>query len=277
VSWPTRRAAPGSVKWTIDREAALLLGAGRALLLQIAHPRVAAGVAEHSRFACDPWGRLRRTLGTTYALVFGDESAAAAARSRLEAIHRRVRGVLREESGPWAAGTPYDAADAALRLWVHATLVDTSLLVYDRFVRRLGPGEQAAYYADSRELGLALGIPDAVLPTTIHAFRSYVAETLARDVAVGATARTLARQIFRPPGAVSAAVVGGAARFVTVGLLPPPLREQFGYRWTPARERTLDTLARAVRTMLPALPAVIRHVPEARAAEQRLRRRAETA
>lgn len=269
--------APGSAIWTVDREAALLLGAGRALLLQIAHPLVAAGVAQHSRFARDPWGRLTRTLETTYSIVFGDASATSAALARFAAVHRRVRGATGETAGSWTAGTPYDAADPALRLWVHATLVDTSLLVYERFVAPLSAGEAAAYYEDSRVLGRLVGVPEAVLPPTLDDFRAYLAEMLANGIAVGATARALARQIFRPPGAVALALVGLMARFVTIGLLPAAVREQYGYHWTPARERALGAFTRAVRTTVPALPPVLRVVPQARAAERRLRDRVSAA
>src|SRR5262245_7172864 len=108
---------PGSTIWTVNREAVLLLGAGRALLLQMAHPLVAAGVAEHSRFAQDPLGRLFRTLDSSYALVFGDRAAATAAVRRMDAVHGRVRGVLDEPVGRFQAGTPYDATDPLLRLW----------------------------------------------------------------------------------------------------------------------------------------------------------------
>jgi uncharacterized protein (DUF2236 family) len=255
----------------VDREAALLLGAGRALLLQIAHPLVAAGVAAHSRFAGDPWGRLRRTLDTTYAMVFGDRRAATAALARFEAVHLAVRGTTAEGGPGGGAGARYDAADPALRLWVHATLVDTSVLVYERFVAPLPPAEAAAYYEDSRVLGRLVGVPEALLPRTLDGLRAYLATMLATEIAVGAAARALARQIFRPPGHPTVALVAPVARLVTIGLLPAAVREQYGFRHTPARERLLAAFARVVRTSLPWLPPVLRVVPPARAAERRLR------
>lgn len=265
---------PESVLWRVDREAALLLGAGRALLLQIAHPLVAAGVRDHSGFARDPWGRLVRTLATTYAVVFEGPEVAAAALRRFEAVHRPVRGVLAHAEGPYPAGTPYDAGDPRLRLWVHATLVDTALVCFRRFVRPWRPGEAEAYYRDTCELARRFGIPVPLLPPTLDAFGAYLERALAREIAVGPTARALARQIFRPPGAPALGLVGALVRFVTAGLLPPAVRAQYGFRWSPARERVLEALARTLRATLPALPPLLRFVPPARAAARRRRRAA---
>ena len=266
-----RPFAPGRTIWTVHRELALLVGAGRALLLQLAHPLVAAGVAEHSGFAQDPFGRLFRTLDPMYTLVFGHPEAAAAAAARMRATHARVRGVLREAVGAFPAGTPYEATDPELRLWVHATLIDTTLLVYERFVAPLSAVEQARYYADSRELARVLGVPEALMPPTLPAFQSYVSRMLASDtLAVGPTTRTLARLVFRPPAALSLRAIGPLVEFVTVGLLPGRLREIYGYRWSPGRERLLEVAAGLVRRVLPALPVWIRIVPHARAAERHL-------
>ena len=123
---------PGSLTWRLDREAFLLLGAGpRALLLQVAHPAVAAGVADHSTFRADPWARLAGTLRSYLRIVYGTTAEARAEVRRLNAMHRTVRG-LRED------GTAYDAADPVLRLWVHATLVDSTIATAEAW---LGPLE----------------------------------------------------------------------------------------------------------------------------------------
>lgn len=265
---------PESMIWQVDREMALLLGAGRALLLQVAHPLVAAGVAEHSHFSQNPLGRLWRTLDTSYTIVFGDLDAAAAAVRRMDTVHQRVHGVLREPTDRFAAGTPYDAMDPALRLWVHATLVDTSLFVYGRFVRRLTAAQEACYYADSREMARVVGIPDEIVPPTIDDFRDYVATTLASDLAVGPTTRALAGQIFRPARSLGLGALGALLKPITIGLLPPPVRQQYGYRWGRRHEQAFDMLTRTVRAVLPAVPAVLRIVPWARAAERELRLRA---
>src|SRR5438477_9238059 len=121
----------------VNGEGALLLGGGRALLMQLAHPSVAAGVADHSDFETDPFGRLRRTLEAETTLVFGTLEEAHATAARIRAVHERV------------TGPGYQANDPELLLWVHATLVDTALRVYTRFVRPLRPNEAEAYYDES--------------------------------------------------------------------------------------------------------------------------------
>jgi len=125
---------PDGAAWRIGRELALLLGGGRALLLQVAHPLVAAGVAEHSDFRENPWKRLEGTMNAVWAVVFGTRAQADRAARRVRAMHSRVQGHT-------AAGTPYSALDPELLLWVHATLVDTALLVYGQWVRPLGAEE----------------------------------------------------------------------------------------------------------------------------------------
>jgi uncharacterized protein (DUF2236 family) len=257
--------------WKVDRETVLLLGAGRALLLQLAHPLVAAGVAEHSAFARDRLGRLRRTLDLSYALVFGDLGMAREAVRRMDTVHARVHGVLPAAVGRFPAGTPYDAMDPELRLWVHATLIDTGLVVYQRFVTPLSPAQQAEYWADSCAVAQLLGIPESMIPTTLDDFRDYVARTLTRDVAVGPATRALARLIFHPRGPMRVPTVA-FLELITIGLLPPEVRRHYGYPWSRGRERLLDAFAAAVRAALPAMPRVLRVAPAARAVERRIRR-----
>src|SRR5262245_48911263 len=117
----------------IHSQSALLFGGGRALLLEVAHPLVAAGVAEHSSFRTDPLGRLRRTLDAMHAIAFGDHAAALAAARGVERSHARVRGTLSADAGRYPAGTRYDGRDVDLVIWVWATLVDTALCVYGSF------------------------------------------------------------------------------------------------------------------------------------------------
>src|ERR687891_640349 len=119
---------PGSVAWRVGSEGALLLGGGRALILQVAHPKVAAGVAQHSNYREAPWRRLYRTIEVTTRIVFGDERQSAQAAAGLRRRHQRVEGADDR-------GEPYRASDPELLMWVHATLIDSSLLIYHRYVR----------------------------------------------------------------------------------------------------------------------------------------------
>src|SRR5436190_206181 len=165
---------PQSVTWRVNREGVLLVGGGAALVLQVAHPLVAAGVAEHSNYREDPWGRLYRTLDLTTQIVFGDSEMAKEGSERLHRIHSRVQGVTTEPGGRFPAGTPYEANDPELLMWVHATLVDTSILVYDRYVTRLTIAERERYYLEQKRLGEAFGVPLDRQPATYADFNEYV-------------------------------------------------------------------------------------------------------
>ena len=263
---------PASVTWRVNREAVILLGGGRALLLQIAHPLVAAGVAAHSRFRQRPLERLWRTLDLMLTLVFADAERAMAAVREIERVHARVRGVLDAGVGPFAPGTPYDASEPGLLFWVYATLVDTALAVYERFVGPLAAGERAAYYEESKVGARLFGIPEPLIPPTLERFEEYVDGMIRGEVlAVGATAREIAASILRPPVPLALAPAFRAGGFLAVGLLPPALRERFGFAWSAGQERALRALAAATRVGLPFLPGCVRLMPHARRAARRRR------
>src|SRR4051812_3958499 len=162
-----------SAIWRVDREMALLLGGGRALLMQIAHPKIAAGVADHSRFLSDPLGRLRQTMDTMWSIVFDDPPQARASLDRLRHVHQRVKGQVRKP-GTISGGSAYSAQDPELLLWVHATLVDSALVAYDRFVKPLSVAERRRYYRDSKKLGVLMGVPEHMLPATLEEFEHYI-------------------------------------------------------------------------------------------------------
>jgi uncharacterized protein (DUF2236 family) len=229
----------------ITGEPVLLFGGGRALLLEIAHPLVAAGVAEHSSFRTDPFGRLQRTLEALSAIVFRDRAAALAAARGVERAHQRVTGSLSAAAGRFAAGTPYDGRDPELMLWVWATLVDTGLAVYERFVEALDDGARRAYYADHRSVVRVLGVPDALVPPSWEAFRAWFDGMLAGDaLAVTKQAREIAAAVLEPAAAMSDAK---RLRLITAGLLPPRLREAFGLAWDDASAAKLEALSTSVR------------------------------
>jgi uncharacterized protein (DUF2236 family) len=262
-------AGPNSMSWRVNREAALLLGGGRALLMQVAHPLVAAGVADHSDFKSDPLGRLRRTLDTMFSLTFGSREEALAACERINRAHLAVRGRLSKPSGGFPAGAKYDARDPALLLWVHATLIDTAMLVYQRYVREMSADECEHYYQESKVRAALFGIPHSLVPKDAECFRAYMHEMIAHGpVVVGSTARKLARSILNPAVPITYGWLFRMLNFVTVGLLPPELRAGFGLRWSPARQLVLDASSAAVRALLPLLPDLLRAVPAGRKAER---------
>ncbi len=228
-------------------ESVLLLGGGRALLLEVAHPLVAAGVAEHSQFREDPLGRLQRTLDAMSTIAFRHRAAALEAARRVERAHARVRGRLADGAGRFPAGTAYSGRDPELMLWVWATLVDTALVVTDRFVGPLAPEARESYYAEQRVVARVLGIPAELLPADCAGFAAYFEGMLAGDaLAVTHTAREIASAVLDPPLRLPAT---GVARLVTAGLLPARLREAFGLAWDAARERRLEELCASARAL----------------------------
>ncbi len=256
---------PETVTWTVNRELVLLAGGGRALLLQVAHPLVAAGVEQHSDYRRDPWGRLYRTLDLTTKIAFGDAEIAGRAADRVWRTHGRVHGVSAE-------GAPYDARDPALLTWVWATLVDTALLVYERSVRPLAPGELARYHAEQVRFAEAFGVPPGHAPADPAAFRAYWERMVAEELHVTDAARAVARSTLSPPGLPAPARLAfRALGVVTAGLLPPPVRADYGFGWGAGRARAMRAGARATRTLLPLVPKPAREFPVARRASRAAR------
>ena len=261
---------PRSSIWRIGRERVLLLGGPAALLLQVAHPLVAAGVAAHSDFLHRPYERLRATLDATLTITFGDTRQAEAAAARVAATHTRVRGTLGTAVGPFSAGTTYDAADPELALWVHATLVETALDTYHRFVRPLSMGERERYFEDARPFAALFGADDDVMPPSYEAFRGYV-ESVQRGshLAVGAEAKTLGRHILNPPVPGALAPATGLFKLVAASMLPARLREGFGLHWSTRDRAVLGAVSRSIRVSLAAMPGFLRYWPHYRTAHQR--------
>ena len=255
---------PGSASWQVDREALLLAGGTCALLMQLAHPAVAAAVAEHSDFRDDPFGRLRRTVTASYAVVFGSTPRAERAIRRINAIHGVVSGRVPE------TGQPYQALDPDLLLWVHATLVDTALRVYERYVAPLPPAAGEAYHDEARRVAIRLGVPASVVPPTLVDLRARMAAMLETgEVQVTPTARMLAPSVLYPSRAMPR-LLWDAAHLVSFSVMPPAIRAGYGIPWSKARDRGMRRVAAVSRRMLPLVPAALRHVPHARTAERRL-------
>ncbi len=254
---------PGSVSWRIDRELLVLAGGSCALLLQAAHPSVAAGVAQHSTYATDPFGRLLRTLESSFSVVFGSRSDAEATIRRVNAIHGAVRGRRSD-------GEPYDALDPEALLWVHATLVDTALRVYDRFVVPLTDADEQRYHEESARVAVALGVPANMVPATIRELRAWMDEMVVSGrVRVTPDARRIARTVLYPTR-FPPRLAWDAAHLVSLATLPDAIRRQYGLGWSDARERGIRRIASVTRALLPYLPGTLRHAPHARGADRRV-------
>jgi uncharacterized protein (DUF2236 family) len=270
---------PGSEAWRLDREAMLLLGAGpRALLLQIAHPSVAAGVADHSDFRADPWRRLDGTLRSYLAIVYGSTRRARAEFRRLNELHRRV------------VGPGYSARDPGLSLWVHATLVESTIAAYDAWLEPLDRDRRARFYEETKPIGRAFGIPDAILPGDHDAFEAYYGGMLADTGPVHPTmvARDLADAILRPTLGPLGALVPGlepVARpllaaiparlyawtlWPALGLLPERVRDEYGFRFGPLERVVSAWLVAGWQAWRPLIPTGLRWMPQARAADRRI-------
>jgi uncharacterized protein (DUF2236 family) len=255
---------PGSVGWRIDREVMVLAGASAAFLLQLADPAVAAGVAQHSNFREDPYGRLRRTLDSTFSVAFGSTDRAHAAISHLNAIHRSVSGTVPE------SGTAYDARDPILLLWVHATLIDTALRIYDRYVKPLSVEEMDAYLRESRPVALRLGVPESLYPKNVAGLREWMAERMASGaVKVTPTARSLGHAVLYP-SSFPPRFVWTAAHLVSFSVLPPAILRAYGIRWGNRRHRAMSRVAAVTRAVLPLVPVPLRYIPAWRTANRRL-------
>lgn len=262
---------PGSMTWRISREAAVLLGGRRALLMQLAHPLVAAAVNDHSRFTSDRVGRLLRTLRASFEMVFGDPDTSAGAIERVARTHASVSGVLAQDAGPYLAGTRYSAEDPELLMWVHATLIDTALAFYSRFVAPLSDDEIARYLHESAVAAEMIGIPPGMVPKTGSGLASYLDEMMSERLFVTEVARSLAHHLMHPLPSAPFASSLERLNIITIGTLPSPLREGYGFGWGRAGQIALRALTLAMSTAVRMSPPMVRWVPQAREAALRER------
>src|SRR5215210_1997073 len=158
---------------TVHRERALALAGPRALLMQAAHPLAVSGLLAHTTALDDPYERLARTARVLSTIGFGSKRDADRVTARVRAMHRRVRGRLREAAGPYPAGTSYRADDPDLLLWVLFTLVDSALIVYRKYVAPLSADEAARLWDDYRVIGRLFGLGDGDMPRDIDALDEY--------------------------------------------------------------------------------------------------------
>jgi uncharacterized protein (DUF2236 family) len=261
--WPCLAPGPGAITWSCAGDARLLLAAGYALLLQVSHPTVGAGVSEHSQFRHDPWGRLLRTLDYSYTMVYGGPRAAGAMGRRLRSFHTQIRGIRGD-------GRRYHALEPEPYAWVHATLAEAIVVAHERFGRPLASEQREQFWAEWRSLGRMLGVRDHDLPADWLGFRAYVDvmidERLEHTPAVDEVLDALAQPTppalapLQGPGwAVVRAPLGHLLGLTTVGLLTPALRRRFDVRWTWAKEIELRALGAVLRSATPLMPSWLRN------------------
>jgi uncharacterized protein (DUF2236 family) len=262
MSPATAAEVPLEIVRRVNGERLVVLGWGRAILMQLAHPLVAAGVDAHSTFRATRrarYLRLHQTVQAMLDLTFGDEPTAARAARRINAIHDRVHGRLEQPVGVFRAGTPYSAHQRELLLWVHATLLDSMPLAYELLVAPLEPGARDAYCREAANGAARLGLPPDSVPQSWAELERYMDDVeRGGTLAVGPSAQALAREILHPPLAWMSGPVAGFQRDLTIGTLPSALRDAYGLRWTPRDARRLRSrcaLVRRARRLLPPLLA----------------------
>jgi uncharacterized protein (DUF2236 family) len=250
-------AGPDSISWKINREIVVICGWGRAILLQLAHPSIAAGVHDHSSVrggllaSCR---RLHSTVGAMLSLSFGDTEQMIAAAARINAIHDRVRG------------EHYSAHDPDLQRWVHATLIESIPLVYEMLVGPLTARERDRYCSEAAIMEPLLGMPAGCLPRNTAQLDAYMRGMLAGgSLAVTGTSRTLARAILYPRRWQVAWPVFRLLQLLTIGSLPPSIRRAYGFEWRARDARAFARWTAVLRTSLRILPPIARQWPAARA------------
>jgi uncharacterized protein (DUF2236 family) len=255
---------PGSITWRRAGDARLMVGAGYALLLQVSHPVVGAGVSEHSNFREDPWGRLVRTLDYTNVMVYGEPDEAVRMGRWVRNMHKRIKGVDRH-------GRRYHALDPEAYAWVHATLADAIVRGHRLFGRPFAPVEVEDFWEQWRSLGRLLGVRERDLPEDWAGFERYFDDMVSNRLECTDSVRDVLDALSRPsrppverlPDGAWRAMRFPAARLselATVGMLPPLLRRRFGLRFTRAQDLELRALAAASRSATPVMPAALRRM-----------------
>jgi uncharacterized protein (DUF2236 family) len=250
---------PASISWKINRESALFLAATRAALLQLAHPWVAAAIAQHSKTFHDPIARFHQTFRVMFTMSFGSVDQAFAAARQLHRRHQTIRGTLPENAGRFPAATSYEANTVDALLWVYATLIDSSLLAYELVLPSLTQAERERYYNESRQAASLFGIPSECLPPDWAGFQTYINSTLQSDrIAVTSATRQMAHRL--QDGAGLAIKPPFWYRSLTSELLPSRLRNEFQFSFGEREQRSAHRAVGWIRRIYPHLPAAIRFV-----------------
>lgn len=263
---PDHRAGlfgPGSEVWEKNGEAIVFAGAGRAALLQLAHPAVAQAVDEFSITRQDRLARFRRTFYYVFAMVFGDLDTAASMARTVHRMHERIHGRIRDDdAGPFfPRGTPYDANDPKAQLWVASTLFDSAAWVFQNLVRPLSAVERARWIAEFPRFCDLFGIPRGLLPATWNDFEAYNHRMWgSRVLTVSRTAASLKEVLCQPPSR-ALAPLWDWYRVFTAGSLPPRIRAEYRFEWGLSDRALFQASIHALRALRRGLPQRLRMLP----------------
>ena len=272
LRWDHVRAGPDSITWRINREAIVVAGWGRAILLQLAHPAVASGVHDHSSFRGSlrsSFFRLHSTIGAMLSMTFGDTEQMITAAAGINVIHDRVSGrvtpSLKLRRPSRNGGETYSAHDPDLQRWVHGTLVESIPLTYELLVGPLTRDERDRYCFESAIMEPLLGMPAGSLPRDSAQLETYMRDMLSSaSISVTDSSRALARAVLYPPRWYAAWPAFRTLQVLTIGSLPPAIRHAYGFEWRARDERTFLRCTALVRASLRLLPRIVREWPIAR-------------
>jgi uncharacterized protein (DUF2236 family) len=258
---------PDSVTWQLHADPAVAFGGLRALMLQTLHPLAMAGVAAHSDFRDDPWGRLFRTADYVGVVTYGTTEQAHHAAARVRGVHRRLHGVEPE------SGRRYRVDDPALLLWVHCCEVDSLLAAHRRCGAPLAPGAADAYVAEQVRAAALVGVAAADVPASTGDLRDYFS-AVRPQLHTTAAAREAMRFLLAPPLPLPARPAWVALTSIAFGMLPRWARARFGLSgWLtahPGADIVAAMAGRSLRSAVQLAPRRLWESPARRAAEQRL-------
>ena len=250
---------PGSVTWDVHSDPISLLGGMRALLVQALNPLAMAGVAQHSDFRHDPWGRLKRTAEFVSTATYGTTADAERFGLQIQAIHARVHGV------DDITGRPYRADDPELLAWVHNVLVSSLLTAKKRYGGGISDADADRYLTEMVRMAELVGTPAELVPTSVAALRVYFRHA---ELVASPLTKVAARTVLAPPVPAKLRPLWAVLDAAVVGLLPPQARRLYRLPWVPA------PADRPVRAAFAALfgtaKLIIPPAPDRRAAEARL-------
>jgi uncharacterized protein (DUF2236 family) len=261
---------PDSMMWKLGRETIGFFGGGRAALLQLAHPWVANSIDQHSQTRDDPLGRFRRTFINVFTMIYGSTDQVMRVANNVHNIHTKISGSLAEDSGAFARGSHYEANEVNAMLWVHATLWDTQVRMYELVFPALTRAEKEAYYQETKLFAYLFGIPEDALPPDWGAFQEYMEQMYnADEIVARRVGREMGDMIFNFGGPLKPALKW--MQVMTAYMMPPRLREEFGLPADTALNRRIyDSGLAMVKTLYPRLPDRVRFVPSYIEAQRRL-------
>ncbi len=260
---------PETVTWKLYREPLFVLGGVRALILQVAHPAVADGVARFSNFQADPFGRGYRTFAAMAMIYFGDKRQAEATAQRLRRIHSGIRGAYETgfDNFSQVVKSEYSANDPDLLFWVLATLTDTTLRVYEWLpASDLPPDWKEQFYEESKIAARLLGISDEVYPANLQDFNRRFSDTLDGPLLGSAeTCRAMTHAILHHPRSPEK-----LASLFAAGWLPAPLCERLGIDAGAGPVARLERLLRNLSWLYRLIPRPLRYNPAYHQARYRI-------